>query len=287
MPATRSRAATHKDAAAASAVLNRSAKAKAKADELLKVQEEQGTEAAQAAFVQTVTDTLAPKTTRRRRSSSVPSLQKASRTRANAKTGDPQADRAARDAASLPTGYEGKATGQTLPTGNEKATPTATHVFMLVNGDFRVHAAGCKDVPKDLAKSDYSKAAEATWANEDEAVRELWSDQIAESDDPTDLSSYFGATEFLPCCKLTATADKAKAAKRDAKQALAKAVLDAVGDLFAADAPITKRLAVEGMDEETAKRTVAQWLHHLNAGQVDGQRYFPESLPRPNRSDWR
>jgi hypothetical protein len=235
-----------------------------------KAKEETGLEAGQAVHVQAA---------RKQRAA-----------RATAKTGDPQADRAARDVQA--SKEQAKATAP---------KPTHTHEYVLVNGDFRVHKAGCKDMAKDAKLSDYAQPATATWATEEEAVRELWEDIIGDEvdqdkDGPVPVSylhkhGLVGATDFLPCCKLTPmptdgepAKDKAAKASRNGKQALAKAVLDAVAGVVGDT--LVREMA--GMTEAEAGRVVAQWLHHLNAGQDgEGQRYWPAALPKPERSDWR
>lgn len=60
--------------------------------------------------------------------------------------------------------------------------------------------------------------------------------------------------------------------KRNAKQELARKVVEAVANL--------------GLSPEDAA-TAAQWLHHLPTGSDGEGRYWPASLPRPNRSDWK
>jgi hypothetical protein len=201
------RKATAKDAAAASAVLagnkprrsntrdsRDAAAAKAEADHLLKIQAEQGTEAAQAAFTDTVSGMLGGKPTRRRRPT--------------AKTGNPQADRAARD--------EQAAKEQAAATGPEKRVPMST-------------------VAEDSARDSRNK--------------------------------------------------------RQGKQMLARKVLEAAAAVLQ-DTVAVDSLAGYGLTADEAAKTVAQWLHHLNGGpdtltDPTGPRYWPATLSKPDRSDWR
>ena len=74
--------------------------------------------------------------------------------------------------------------------------------------------------------------------------------------------------------KAAREAEKAQKAKQgNAKQALARTVIDAIA-------------ALELSDED--KKTVAQWTHHLPTGRTEsGARYWPAGLPVPDRADWR
>jgi hypothetical protein len=74
--------------------------------------------------------------------------------------------------------------------------------------------------------------------------------------------------------------------KRPAKQDLARNVVEAVAGIFS-DSVILDRLATAGMSKEDAQQIVSQWLHHLPTGSDGDQRYWPASMPRPNRSDWK
>lgn len=92
---------------------------------------------------------------------------------------------------------------------------------------------------------------------------------------------------------------KAPSRKAEAKRALARIV---VRGIAAALADID---GLAGADEQTGStldamlvrdelgvgedmlRIASQWIHHLPTGQVDGKRYWPEGLLRPDRSDWR
>jgi hypothetical protein len=78
---------------------------------------------------------------------------------------------------------------------------------VLVNGDFQVHKAGCRDVGKALAESDYTKPIEHDSKTEEEIVRDLWSDIIGDygkTADEVDVAfmhehGLVTATHFYPC----------------------------------------------------------------------------------------
>lgn len=92
---------------------------------------------------------------------------------------------------------------------------------------------------------------------------------------------------------------KGPSRKAEAKRALARIVVNGIA---AALADID---GLAGADEETGAsldatlvrdelgtgeemlRIASQWIHHLPTGQVNGKRYWPEGLLRPDRSDWR
>jgi len=163
--------------------------------------------------------------------------------------------------------------------------------FMLVNGDFKVHAKGCRAISRDLKTSDYEKPGELTADSQREVTLDLWDDILAEeyperefsSLTEQELASCASAISYHTCVKDLPDGWDARVTKREAKQLLAHYVLDgaltSVADFLAHDG---------GIPEDEARRTVSQWLHHLNAGNgEDGKRYFPEGLPRPDRSDWR
>jgi hypothetical protein len=72
----------------------------------------------------------------------------------------------------------------------------------------------------------------------------------------------------------------AKPDKRSSKQALARAVVQAAADLFA-------NISTRPTGEDDAQ-TMANWLHHLPTGTTEGgQRWWPTTLPKPQRSDWK
>jgi hypothetical protein len=164
--------------------------------------------------------------------------------------------------------------------------------FMLVNGDFRVHRPDCKSVITDFMKSDYTEPAAMGAASARAAVLELWDDQIRESDtiadatNPTEdeLAVYYGATDFHGCVKFPGDAD-AGSVKRDAKHALARAMIEAMGAAYANLDPKVK----EALGGDLAAGAIASaWVHHLPTGENAGKRIWPtDSLPRPDRSDWR
>jgi hypothetical protein len=88
-----------------------------------------------------------------------------------------------------------------------------------------------------------------------------------------------GVTKTVPAKAKTPAAKapapkaaKATPAKSTEKQELARTVVTAIGQLN-----LTKE----------QKAIVSQWIHHLPAGSENGKRWWPKSLPRPDRSDWR
>lgn len=74
--------------------------------------------------------------------------------------------------------------------------------------------------------------------------------------------------------------------KRAAKQDLARRVVNAAADLFNGQLAGDEAF-LQGLTKEEAEAAVAQWLHHLPTGQDGTNRWWAESLPRPDRSDWR
>lgn len=165
-------------------------------------------------------------------------------------------------------------------------------LYLLVNGDFIVHAPTCKSVITDFMKSDYQAPADMAAASARDAVLELWDDQISESDviadhdNPTEdeLSVYYGATSFHSCVKFPGETN-GNTAKRDAKHLLARTMITAMGDAF--DNMDPKVMEALG-GREAAGAIASAWVHHLPTGDDEGKRIWPtEHLPRPDRSDWR
>jgi len=91
--------------------------------------------------------------------------------------------------------------------------PTVDLVYVLVNGDFAVHAPGCKDVKRDLAKSDYSAPGRMSVTDYRAAVADLWYDQIRDDHaDESELteaewSAYEMACDFHSCVELPGLPD--------------------------------------------------------------------------------
>jgi hypothetical protein len=246
-----------------------------------------------------------------------------------AKTGNPAADRAvaqkAEDAKARQTGRkpavhiaavtETPATDST--NGAQPANPAyrapgrnkpADHEYVLVNGEFQVHLAGCADVKKALRESDYAAPVRVSgWLTTDQAVRDLWSDIIAECEPgDADLASFYAATHFAPCVRMAqidAKADStpAKASKAPAKPAgaKAKAPVAAKTDKRAAKQDLGNRvvlalaamvasldgseLALSDMTKAEAAQCVANWIHHVPVTRAT----WPTDFPTPDRSDWR
>jgi hypothetical protein len=236
------------------------------------------------------------------------------------------------------------------------------HQFLLMpSGQFEVHKMGCRDVARQVKNSQYDKAMSAKWASEEEAIRDLWADQINESTGPDSTVSqlndgaYIQTVDFQPCCTLmplggnygakadaratAAIADpapvkartrtvangkgattatrtakpkgkptpagkptpklpkgkvstgakaesEAQAARRTAKRTLARSVL------LSAEEMLTKltvaELAALGMSREEAKACVSQWVHHLPVrDSSEATPWWPLTMPKPDRSDWR
>lgn len=97
-----------------------------------------------------------------------------------------------------------------------------------------------------------------------------------------------GVTKTVPAPKgKTAPAPKTEvqAAKRDAKQDLARRVIMAASTVI--EAADGSEAFMSCMTKAEAAECVAQWIHHLPGGRENGKRWWGGILPRPNRSDWR
>jgi hypothetical protein len=107
----------------------------------------------------------------------------------------------------------------------------------LLLNDFEVHAMGCADIKKTVAKGKVQNRFNFRAVNEHDAVYELYSDQIDESvgdgegfmyaTEEEAITAYAGSIRFFPCCKLEwgGTPVKAKStakstADRDVKAAV-------------------------------------------------------------------
>lgn len=189
----------------------------------------------------------------------------------------------------------------------ENAAPT--HAYVLVNGDFRVHKAGCRDLKKEIQQSDYPRPYPFSPVSESDAIRQLWEDQIGDygkkadevSDDFLHEHSFVSSTSFAPCCGLepmsageAAPKQDAKARRATAKRELARALVlslsaywDHVGSQAEGENGITEPWA-DVYSLEEAKDVMSQWLHHLPV-HTPGKpgEWWPENMPRPNRSDWK
>lgn len=69
-----------------------------------------------------------------------------------------------------------KATARKAPAAK---APASVKVAYLLDrqGQFRVHKAGCRDIRKEVGEAgNYEKAEPATYASQEEAIRDLWSD---------------------------------------------------------------------------------------------------------------
>jgi hypothetical protein len=72
----------------------------------------------------------------------------------------------------------------------------------LVNGEFRIHRAGCADCARESRRSD-SGARPEEHPDQAAVVAALWADIIAEDPDyyatPSGMATLHASTEFLPC----------------------------------------------------------------------------------------
>ncbi len=84
--------------------------------------------------------------------------------------------------------------------------------YLLANGDFQVHKAGCRDIDKLLRRSDYEEPIDADFSTEYEAIHDLYEDQISEQAEPEAEKltvrflhdhGYAGSVRFAPCVTLT------------------------------------------------------------------------------------
>lgn len=204
-----------------------------------------------------------------------------------------------------PTGNKIEAVPDVTPPAStenkETPVPEMTHSFLLMNGSgvFQVHKADCPRVAADLKKSDYAAAMKFSPTSQEDAIRQLWDDQIREQaagdgikGDP-DVAylfdhGYVGETKFHSCAKLDKIVqpkpEKDPAgAKRAAKTELATRAVEAIAAMvkdLPADNPLVTAL---GGPDEVAK-CAAHWVHHLPA---DRERWVAAGLPKPDRSDWR
>lgn len=74
--------------------------------------------------------------------------------------------------------------------------------------------------------------------------------------------------------------------KTDAKHDLARRVLTAIAGAIESLPEDSDALAFYSV--ESAGEAIANMTHHFPAGRdADGRRWWPENLPRPDRSEWR
>lgn len=240
------------------------------------------------------------------------------RTRPAKKTGDPQADRTARLDAERALAAE--QTGSTPLAASNGHVPAddgvfySTYFLSKAKSEFVVHLVTC-EAGRSAARrnSQYEgKAVPFQIVSRADAVRQLWDDQMAESEEGTEHwatdanvlgSAYDGECFFHSCLKALpdsvqpvteqpAPPADAKTVKRDAKQALARYLADAVARAIedlgsSASLSELNKLISAGLPAEDQAKAASHWMHHWPTGEQDGQRYFPATLPRPDRSDWR
>jgi hypothetical protein len=177
----------------------------------------------------------------------------------------------------------------------EAADHTNLRYLLMRNADFKVHARNCPRIKVDLKGSDYSEPGKLLAVTEREVVEDLWSDQIREHFNTEDFSTIsdadlmanFDTIEYHKCVgDLITYVERPKpVTRRDAKQDLARRVAEAIGDML---------LHLDGsemaatIDETERAAITTAWVHHLPTGNDDeGARWWPSSLPKPDRSDWK
>lgn len=253
MPATKTRPATHRDAAAASAVINAARPAR------------RGAKATEA--------TPAPATT-------------ASAADAKAVAAAARAKKAAEAAAAKARLAEEAAAARAADEAN-----TDNLRFVLVNGDFKVHVKGCPRLKVDLKASDYATPGSVQAGTELEAMKDLWSDII--SDAPDDYATdediagkLASATDFHKCVGLDLGYEVARpVTRRDAKQDLARRVALAIAACLAWMPDDAMAYTIEPAEREAI---TTAWVHHLPTGtDEEGHRWWPAEISRPDRSDWK
>lgn len=188
-----------------------------------------------------------------------------------------------------------------------------TALLMASGPSFEIHAVGCADIKRTVAKGKVQNRFNFKAETEHDAVYDVYSDQIDESVGDryhtTDeaIEGFAADVHFNGCCQLqwapTTTPAKSGqklgfepgAAKstpmasngtakltRDQKRQLAHAILTAADSVM----DQLSGVGLKGVDQDEAAKTVAQWLHHLP---VDHEWYVTtmKYLPKPDRSDWR
>jgi len=71
-------------------------------------------------------------------------------------------------------------------------------IIHTINYDVRVHAADCRDIPKDLKRRDYLSSWTIEADTEQQVANDAWSDFVGESMTEKQAMEY---CHFLPCCK--------------------------------------------------------------------------------------
>lgn len=170
-------------------------------------------------------------------------------------------------------------------------TPRKPLVFLLArDGQFRVHKADCRDVSKEIKEAgNYEKAEPADWTSKEDAIRDLWSDQIHESYDGKGNAplaflhehGFVGSVDFLSCTDsllkplpAQAKAEDNGASPREHNQALAVRLVELVAKEF-------------GGESKADQIKIANWLHALPTGGAGWQRYWPQGFARPTSAGWR
>lgn len=164
------------------------------------------------------------------------------------------------------------------------AQPATTVVFYLTQ-EFQVHKPGCRQIAADKRRKVMQYApVPLTLTSQEDIIRELWSDQIAEQYDgqgePTNAWLHehgYDNIEFHGCTDgilKPFTAEANGASPRQHNQELARMLVDTVAKEFG-NLPVADQ------------QKMVNWLHALPTGGAGWERYWPEGLVRPNSAGWR
>ena len=185
---------------------------------------------------------------------------------------------------------------------------------LLVNGDFHVHTPTCPQLKRESDKAK-EKPFMVVALDRRDALTQLWSDQIAETDtedkpdDPSHATDEFlsthgfdTATDFHSRClgktpgfENPKTKKAGSQGKRDARRMLATLMIEAMAAELATildtnmatgeqDADADRAFILRGMTSAEILTTTSHWVHHLPA---DKTRWLASGMPAPDRSDWR
>lgn len=177
------------------------------------------------------------------------------------------------------------------------ATPepkTFDYQYVLVNGQNRVHKAGCKDIEAELKNSDYDSAPADTAVSREQIIRDYADDRLSDHGLTGETATlqqlydlgYIGETEFAPCMRALPKLDlsglviPAKPGKAEAKRELAKGAVAAL-DAYLAALP-EDGVVLSVYTQAEAARIISQMIHHFPTG---GE--WPATvMPIPDRSNW-
>lgn len=200
-----------------------------------------------------------------------------------------------------------------------------TALLMSTGSSFQIHAVGCADIKKTVARGKVQNRFNFKAETEHDAVYEVYADQIDESVGEGEAFRYATTDEaiegfaadvnFNPCCQLQwgKPATAKSTADRDVKAAVQRGRAARNGAPVRSPrgenkAPLTREakrqlahaivtaadcvmdqldgVGLKGIDRDEAAQVVANWLHHLPVDQA----WFVSNmkyLPKPDRSDWR